>query len=297
MLDRNTYFITDLHADPTAFEHSIDLCDDYGALHIIGGDCLDKGPSNLKLLLKIKSLSNEVDVKILAGNHDLRMLMVLLNWDRKDSPEYEKLFTPTRFEKRITPFLNECGGIEAAKKMFLDPSGEFYWFYDSMSLMHRDNEVLFVHAGLGDSIVSDLRRQGIDYLNERFSKSLKDRDKLSEMYYGPMGTCFRTKYRTSDDCFTIFAAKNLFNMGIGCVAHGHDSQIIGHDLELRHGILHLKCDCTLDRNTRREIGLRGEGFGIAIFNDENSFVECYSSESAMAFDLDEYLTSDFCGHL
>ncbi len=127
LVKRKTYFFTDLHADRDAFVKSLQYCDDEDALYLIGGDCLDKGPSNLKLLSEIKKLSERVEVKLLAGNHDLRMLMVLQNWENQSDPRLEKIFTPKRYKKRITPFLDECGGIDAAKEMFLNPSGKFGW--------------------------------------------------------------------------------------------------------------------------------------------------------------------------
>lgn len=297
MLSRNTYFFTDLHADRDALDRSLDMCEDAAALYLFGGDCLDKGPSNLDLLTEIRSLAAEVDVKILAGNHDLRMLMVLMNWEQQGESKYERIFTPKRYEKRITPFLDECGGIESARKMFLNPEGEFHWFFDSLNLLHIDNGLLFVHAGVGDEFVSELRTSDPLIINHKFHDALSDSDKLYDLYYGPLGTAFRTKYRDDDYPFTIFAAKNLFNMGIKCIVHGHDNQTHGHDLEFRHGILHLKCDTTLDQNTRKQMGLRGEGYSVAIFDEETPFIQCYSSESAIALDLEEYLGTDFSGHL
>ena len=105
MISRKTYFFTDLHADKQALLNSLEHCDDLSALYLIGGDCFYKGPSNLELLREIKQLSDRAEVKLLAGNHDLRMLMVLQNWEDQDNFLFQLIFSPERFEKRIVPFL------------------------------------------------------------------------------------------------------------------------------------------------------------------------------------------------
>lgn len=84
------HFISDLHADTDAFFKSLigagfikktGIQDaDFEILEkskagklIIGGDCLDKGPSNLRLLDAIKLIKDAgVEVEIIAGNHDIR---------------------------------------------------------------------------------------------------------------------------------------------------------------------------------------------------------------------------------
>ncbi|SBS33657.1 diadenosine tetraphosphatase [Marinomonas spartinae] len=93
---RPVVFISDPHADATAFEASLIAAGvvqqkEEGLQHlkltktgrkteiIIGGDCLDKGPSNLSLLRSVKHLYKlGARVTLLAGNHDLRLLMGLL---------------------------------------------------------------------------------------------------------------------------------------------------------------------------------------------------------------------------
>tara|TARA_E500000331_G_scaffold340073_1_gene371008 strand:- start:1748 stop:3211 length:1464 start_codon:yes stop_codon:yes gene_type:complete len=87
---RPILFLSDLHADSDAFLGSLAASGairlagsstgnyhltDLGryATLVIGGDCFDKGPSNLALLTEIKSLLDcGVDIRILAGNHDIR---------------------------------------------------------------------------------------------------------------------------------------------------------------------------------------------------------------------------------
>mgnify|MGYP001821165501 FL=1 len=90
---RKIIFITDPHADPRAFIDSLvasgsvrQTSDDLtgfkltgsgrNALFVIGGDCFDKGPSNLGLLRSIKHLIDQgARVRLLAGNHDIRLLL------------------------------------------------------------------------------------------------------------------------------------------------------------------------------------------------------------------------------
>ncbi|KUJ71745.1 metallophosphoesterase [Thiomicrospira sp. WB1] len=88
--EQDTYFFCDLHADADAFLRSLKLSGlitrDSALNHlrltaagqrsqiIIGGDCFDKGPSNLALLSLIGELYRQhADVILLAGNHDMRI--------------------------------------------------------------------------------------------------------------------------------------------------------------------------------------------------------------------------------
>ena len=200
-LSRKTYFFTDLHAAPKALSDSLRCCEDTNALYLFGGDCLDKGPSNLRLLDELRKLSERVEVKILAGNHDLRMLMVLQNWRERENKnsKFAQVFTPKRFEKRIIPFLNECGGIQRAKQMFLSPGGKYSWFYDEIEFYHRDGEFLFLHAGVGDEFVDKLKLIESGAMSNPFPNLMKFRgtvpfnEELYYFYYGSFGAGMRTK--------------------------------------------------------------------------------------------------------
>ena len=56
------------------------------ALFIIGGDCLDKGPSNLRLLRALKRLFDKgARVELLAGNHDLRTMLGIRFTGKKET--------------------------------------------------------------------------------------------------------------------------------------------------------------------------------------------------------------------
>ena len=90
---RPILFFSDLHADARAFVASLVASGGVrrtgpSSMHfrltplgrratfIIGGDCFDKGPSNLKLLRALRRLIDlKARVRILAGNHDVRTLL------------------------------------------------------------------------------------------------------------------------------------------------------------------------------------------------------------------------------
>jgi len=285
VISQKTYFFADLHADRRALLNSLEYCDDDSALYLIGGDCLDKGPSNLALLREIKKLSEKVQVRFIAGNHDLRMLMALQNWDDQNNFLFQRIFEQKRIEKRIKPFLFECGGIEAAKEMFLDPEGEFGWFFPSLNLLHQDNNFLFTHAGVSDVFAYQLKDRGQDLLNAQFRKLTADKGTLFDFYYSQASGAFRTKYRTKDAPFTPEGAKALRAAGVNFVAHGHDSQTQGHRLRYIEDIPHLACDVTVDGNTRWKENLGSQsGWGVAVFDPGNNHIRCFSPEARTGFD-------------
>lgn len=116
-------FISDPHADADAFEASLiasgvikrtgpNLCEyrltGFGkkAEIIVGGDCLDKGPSNLALLRSLAHLYRlKAHVTLLAGNHDLRLLMGLLSLEREKDVGSQHLFV--RMGKKVIPLFKE----------------------------------------------------------------------------------------------------------------------------------------------------------------------------------------------
>jgi len=121
---RSVVFISDPHADARAFEASliaagvVERKKKAGLGHltltkkgkkseiIIGGDCLDKGPSNLELLRSVKQLYNiKARVTLLAGNHDLRLLMGLLALARKKDVGNQHFFV--RMGKKVVPLFRE----------------------------------------------------------------------------------------------------------------------------------------------------------------------------------------------
>ncbi|MGD2116805.1 MAG: hypothetical protein PVG66_00455 [Chromatiales bacterium] len=117
------YFVTDPHADAEAFnaslvssggvhktgpeDHAIKLTNaGRNGTFIIGGDCLDKGPSNLQLLRSIRRLMDSgARVKLLAGNHDVRLLMGIRAMSLPRDPTTEHLFV--RMGPKVVPLLKE----------------------------------------------------------------------------------------------------------------------------------------------------------------------------------------------
>ncbi|HYQ71417.1 MAG TPA: metallophosphoesterase family protein, partial [Gammaproteobacteria bacterium] len=120
---RTVYFFADLHADADAFIASLVASGGFSktgprdkdfkltragrkARFLIGGDCFDKGPSSLRLLRMIRLLMDAgADVQLLAGNHDIRMLVGIRSMDLAPDPRTEHFFV--RMGPKAVPFLRE----------------------------------------------------------------------------------------------------------------------------------------------------------------------------------------------
>ncbi len=120
---RTLYFISDMHADADAFIASLVASGgvektgprdkDFKltkagrkARFLIGGDCFDKGPSTLRLLSVIRMLINRgADVRLLAGNHDIRMMLGIRSVGMEPDPRIDHFFI--RMGPKMVPFLAE----------------------------------------------------------------------------------------------------------------------------------------------------------------------------------------------
>ncbi len=120
---RTVYFISDIHADADAFMASLVASGgvkktgsrdrDFKltragrkARFLIGGDCFDKGPSTLRLLDIIRMLMNRgADVVLLAGNHDIRMMLGIKTIGMEPDPRTDHFFI--RMGPKMIPFLSE----------------------------------------------------------------------------------------------------------------------------------------------------------------------------------------------
>jgi UDP-2,3-diacylglucosamine pyrophosphatase LpxH len=120
---RTVYFFSDPHADCDAFIASLVASGgvkktgpgdaDFKltragrkARFLIGGDCFDKGPSNLRLLRMIRLLMDAgARVKLLAGNHDIRMQVGIRSLELPRDPRTEHFFI--RMGPKAVPFLKE----------------------------------------------------------------------------------------------------------------------------------------------------------------------------------------------
>ncbi|MFK5986090.1 MAG: metallophosphoesterase family protein [Pseudomonadota bacterium] len=356
--NKEVHFISDIHADADALIASLILADTIQPVDIsknelsltakgkknhlvIGGDCLDKGPSNLRLLRTLKKLIElKPDTILLAGNHDLRLYLGLksiapgnttasehffVRMGKKIIPllkeiydqylaeqqekvndlsnrEYQMLLFPSKqwqhafrhatldtlsseayalelkkIHKKWFSFEENCNqygltlsmAYKAAKKcyaLFMQPEGEFYWFFNQMQLIHVDQSFVFAHAGLDDKAACMLNDSGVESVNNLYKDLLK-KDSC-QFYYGGIANMFRTKYRSKDLPLTKKGVKLLHKMGIHAVVHGHVNQKQGQQLSLRKGMLHFECDIILDKNSRIKAKLPGNGAGVTIFSPE-----------------------------
>lgn len=353
-------FISDPHADAAAFEASLRAagCIDGAARLtsfgrscriIIGGDCLDKGPSNIQMLRSLKTLIDTgANVSVLAGNHDIRLLLGLQSLRLPRTLEHEHLFL--RMGPKVVPLLSEIfehdlgGNIPAntpdestcklrlhprddwehvfaenfrqqlssealereirgiGKKrerfaaacaqanlswravyatvmrsieLFLEPAGEFAWFFQDMKLFARDGSFLFVHAGLDDEMASQLGRMPLEVINHRFQQAVLAQP--FQCYFGPLANSLRTKYRASNLPLTQDGVMQAHQAGIYAVVHGHRNRLNGQRLMLRQGLIHIEADITLDRHSRRKEGLNGLGVGLTLI-EPNGRVVGYSND-------------------
>ncbi len=352
------YVITDPHADAEAFVASLIVSggvvktgskvNDFKltksgkkSTFIIGGDCLDKGPSNLQLLDSIRHLMNTgANVKLLAGNHDMRLYMGIHALGIKRQPQTDHMFV--RMGEKVVPLLQEVHQLyfknkkinknipneseckkklfpmpnwieqfpiaakgfmsEAAikrelnamqrkidlfelacmraglsmrdvyvtaqkcRQLFLNPKGKYAWFYQEMQLAYRKGSFLFIHAGLDDGIINTITTKSIRYINDQFRQYLKK--DLFHFYYGSLANTMRTKYRPADLALTDAGVKQIQKHGIHAVVHGHINRIYGQRIVLKHGLIHIECDITLDRNSRLKEDLTGFGMGITVIDSD-----------------------------
>ncbi len=349
---RPVHFITDPHADAEAFVNSLVATggarrDGRGitqfslteagreSVFILGGDCLDKGPSNLELLRSIRAFQQTGARFVpLAGNHDVRLLVGLRAMGVKGDPLTEHLFlrmgpkvvplfrevyeqygvgnarwlsdvpktnacrrelfpsedwfesfpraaadrlSPAAVARELKRMRRKLETFEAAcadaglslrdvyaaalqcRRLFLDADGEFAWFARDLRLAHREGAFLFVHAGLDDEVAGLLASGGVEALNREYRRTL--REDLFGFYFGPVANTMRTKYRAADLPLTADGVATANGAGIHVVMNGHRSRDNGQRIMLRKGMLHIECDITLDRSSRRKEGLAGVGRG------------------------------------
>jgi hypothetical protein len=359
--DRVVIFLCDIHADTDAFFRSLVASggvertgrrDDRFRLtpagkearFIIGGDCLDKGPENLRLLRAIKTLFDTgADLELLAGNHDVRALLGFAYAGRKE-PRFAHLFVRmgqksiplfreiheaylaggdgrrkllkddevkarlfpdeswfrrfpdsvhglvpepkiekevNRIREKIQELTDRCAtagmtlgmvhaAFEKARELFLRPGGEFHWFFDRMMLAWRGGSFLFIHAGVDDEAAALVGAEGVPGLNREFLRLLKE--DLFELYHGPIGNTFRTKYRPEDRTFTEEGVRNMHHAGIYAIVHGHRNITRGQRIVMRSGILNWECDSSVDINTRNLCNLKGPGGAVTIFRPDGNIV-------------------------
>jgi hypothetical protein len=153
--------------------------------------------------------------------------------------------------------------VDKCRQLFLEPDGEFHWYFQRMQLALREGSFLFVHAGVDDAVAATIRRSGVDGLNRKFHRAM--RDDLFALYHGPLGNTFRTKYRKLDRPLTAAGVHDMHCAGLYAVVHGHRSTRNGQRAVMRAGLLNFECDATVDCNTRAAQGMDGPGGAVTIF--------------------------------
>jgi len=350
---RPVVFLSDTHADAEGFLRSLVVSGlirrepaapggfvltPFGrsATILIGGDCLDKGPSNLDMLDALGTLlAKGPDLRILAGNHDLRLRLaigalheaptaltehLLVRMGRKIIPLLREVHDryvsaadlaalpseaacrarlhpragwAERFSVAAVQHLNSAAvALEIAKlerkaaqfdaevlragltaravlaatlkcrDVFFRPGGDYAWFYESMDVVCRLGSLLFVHAGVDDTMCRLLAEGGAATVNGRY-RSEQGKDPFA-FYFGPLANLVRTKYRASDAKLTNAGVADLHGIGIHMVVQGHVNNAKGQRLLAKRGLLHLEGDVTLDRSSRRGEGLAGIGAGATL---------------------------------
>lgn len=359
---RKHFFFSDLHGDPEAFADSLVMSggvkktgptprdfelteEGRNANFIIGGDCFDKGPSSLELLRTIRHLKNQgARVRVLAGNHDVRVLFGMLVVGKHKTPRNEHFFirtgqkiipllkevwdeyladndglrgvpnkkkcrkrlypTPTWFDafeqtadgelnryqiqrelnrirKKYDSFESKCekagmnlrqvyAAVMKWRELFLSPKGEFNWFYKQMRLAFKSGSILFIHAGLDNTIAREISTQGVKELNRNFKNALMT-DPF-DFYYGSLCNTVRTKYRNVDHPFTNRGARYVRRAGISALIHGHRNLRHGQRIALRSNILNFECDASLDRHTRENEKIRGRGCAVTIVHPKGQIL-------------------------
>jgi hypothetical protein len=155
--------------------------------------------------------------------------------------------------------------VEKFHALFLEPGGEFAWYFERMVLAHRAGSLLFVHAGVDDEVAAGIRQRGVEGLNAEFRRMLAERD-VFDLYHGPIGNVFRTKYRPTDLPLTGRGVADLHRAGLYAIVHGHRNIPHGQRIVFRERMLNFECDASIDRNTRKLIGIPGLGAAATVFD-------------------------------
>ncbi len=155
---------------------------------------------------------------------------------------------------------------QKAQELFLHPDGEFHWFFERMDVARRWGSFLLVHAGVDDVTAKLLAEYNVFGVNTWFHRLLAD-DPF-ELYHGPVGNMFRTKYREIDHPFTDAGVEHMYEAGLYGIVHGHQNILRGQRVLMREGLLNFECDASVDCNTRKIEGLEGPGGAVVVFRPD-----------------------------
>jgi hypothetical protein len=113
-----------------------------------------------------------------------------------------------------------------------------------------------------------LASEGIEGVRRRFRTAL--REEPFELYNGPLGNVFRTKYRDLDLRMTDRGRGDLHREGIYAIVHGHRNVFLGQHMNFRRGLLNFACDACVDRNTREIESLPGLGSAATLIAEDGT---------------------------
>ncbi|MCA9638077.1 MAG: metallophosphoesterase, partial [Myxococcales bacterium] len=199
--EQTLYFLCDMHADTDAFFRSLVASggvektgpgDDAfrltregeRAIFIIGGDCLDKGPDNLRLLRAIRALIERgADVELLVGNHDLRAMVGFVYGGRRE-PRYAHLFV--RMGKKSVPLYKELFDTYVA------PSGRRDFLSDDevrRRLFHDESWYEAFPDEVSDLIQANKIAKEVDRIREKVHE-LQDKADEMDMSLGMVHAAF-----------------------------------------------------------------------------------------------------------
>ncbi|WP_319558508.1 hypothetical protein [Thiomicrorhabdus sp.] len=199
--DKETYFFCDLHADAGAFLRSLKLSGlitesseldqvqltdkAFQGRILIGGDCFDKGPSNLQLFELLNHLREAgLDLILLAGNHDIRVYAGLLALDFMHDLRQAHFFV--RMGRKCATFLAEvyqryCVNEEAPKladsliEEALFPNEDWYRLFPQYAQYFMKRKQI-------EKEIKQIRSKRIDFMQACHEKGLN----LNQVYHAAL---------------------------------------------------------------------------------------------------------------
>ncbi len=152
--------------------------------------------------------------------------------------------------------------IEAAHSLFFN-GGEYAEFLQQMTLMERVDDVLFLHAGINDYWAMEIKKHGIDGVNEKFRQALQKGNLTNYVETAEQRALFWQRHTA----LTPFAASVLKDLGIHAIIRGHDIQMDGMPtLRKERGISVISNDIGIKLGNLGGTLITGSG-DIVAYND------------------------------
>ena len=180
--------------------------------------------------------------------------------------------------------------LERWRQLFLEPNGEFHWFVAHQQLACRRGSFVFLHAGCDDVMAKRLADEGLNSLNEEYLNA-RNGDAF-QLYFSSLGNMLRTKYRSQDPLLSADSRQALHQANIHAFVHGHRNLHHGQRITFRANMLHFECDATLNKVSRQEEGLIGNGAAVTLLYPQGWVVgissdypaaKCFKPEQLQAF--------------